>query len=154
MAKLNARRRTILRLLLINVALPLFAAGYALAFRAAQANGLPLFDCVFHRLFGIYCPGCGGSRSVANLLRLQFGKSFWYYPAIPYTAALLAWWDVLLVRALARRADVSPDLPRWTVLAIPVLILATFVFRLVAMLVFHFDPIAALEAGELPFFSR
>ena len=44
--------------------------------------------CVLYEKYGIYCPGCGGTRSVICLLRGQFLKSFCYHPFVPYVAAV------------------------------------------------------------------
>lgn len=48
---------------------------------------LPRFGepgCVFQRLFGIYCPGCGGTRAVFALLRGDILLSLYYHPLVPY----------------------------------------------------------------------
>ena len=47
--------------------------------------------CVFYRLTGWYCPGCGGTRAVLNLLRGNILKSFFYHPFVPYTVAIGGW---------------------------------------------------------------
>lgn len=39
--------------------------------------GNPLF-CVFHKLTGLYCPGCGSGRASAALLHLDFKAAFQY----------------------------------------------------------------------------
>ena len=39
--------------------------------------GNPLF-CVFHKLTGLYCPGCGSGRASAALLHLDFAAAFQY----------------------------------------------------------------------------
>lgn len=37
--------------------------------------GIP---CVFHKVTGLYCPGCGGNRAVISLLKLDFYHAFRY----------------------------------------------------------------------------
>ncbi len=68
--------------------------------------------CVIYRFTGFYCPGCGGSRAVAELLRGNIVASFLYHPLAAYgiilylvfmgshTAAYLVSW---LRRAADRR---------------------------------------------------
>lgn len=46
-----------------------------LAFLAVQ--GLRI-DCLFHKLTGLYCPGCGNTRATLCLLNLEFGKMLRY----------------------------------------------------------------------------
>ena len=37
------------------------------------------FGCVFQRLFGIICPGCGMTRAVLSILRFDFMSAFEYH---------------------------------------------------------------------------
>lgn len=38
--------------------------------------------CLFHKFTGFYCPGCGITRSLISLFRLDFYQSFRYNPLI------------------------------------------------------------------------
>ncbi|MCR8634236.1 DUF2752 domain-containing protein [Paenibacillus sp. N5-1-1-5] len=38
--------------------------------------------CVFHELTGFYCPGCGMTRAVLSLLKLDFYQAFRYNPLL------------------------------------------------------------------------
>lgn len=44
--------------------------------------------CWFRNTFGIICPGCGFSRGLACLFRLDFAKAFYYHPMV-YALPLL-----------------------------------------------------------------
>lgn len=67
---------------------------------AVAVLGIPLFliflagrdlsqsDCVFQVLLGMYCPGCGGTRSVNALLHGHVLQSLWYHPLVLYVAAI------------------------------------------------------------------
>lgn len=44
--------------------------------------------CVLYDIFGIYCPGCGGSRAVRALLSGDIGTALYYHPFVPYAAVL------------------------------------------------------------------
>ena len=44
--------------------------------------------CLFDRLLGIYCPGCGGTRALTALVHGRLLQSLWYHPLIPYTAVI------------------------------------------------------------------
>jgi len=48
------------------------------------------YPCRLYDLYGLYCPGCGGTRAVVYLLKAQFVKSFIYHPVVPYTALLVS----------------------------------------------------------------
>lgn len=40
-----------------------------------------VFPCILYNVFGIYCPGCGGTRSIIFLLQGKIIESFLAYPA-------------------------------------------------------------------------
>lgn len=42
--------------------------------------------CMFQKLTGLYCPGCGGTRAVKHLLGGDFLLSIQYHPFVLYTA--------------------------------------------------------------------
>ena len=45
--------------------------------------------CLFYRLFGIICPGCGMTRALFSCLRLDFAAAWRYHPmvfSLPYLA--------------------------------------------------------------------
>ncbi len=42
------------------------------------------FPCVFRKLTGLYCPGCGGTRAVRFFLRGKLISSFICHPLVPY----------------------------------------------------------------------
>lgn len=75
--------------------------------------------CVFHRLTGLYCPGCGNTRALAALLRGDVAGSLaWNVLLIP-TLVVLA---VLCVRP-------RTALNRYFAWTIPVAVIAFFVAR-------------------------
>ena len=59
------------------IALPLYYLG---VFKALE----PYNYCVFKRVTGIYCPGCGGTRALKALLSGDIAASIFYHPAVLY----------------------------------------------------------------------
>ncbi len=45
-------------------------------------------DCFLYSYFGIYCPGCGGTRAVMALLEGRIWDSIYYHPIVVYTAII------------------------------------------------------------------
>lgn len=44
--------------------------------------------CAIYTLTGFYCPGCGGTRAVGELLHGHLLRSLWYHPLVPYAAMM------------------------------------------------------------------
>lgn len=78
----------------------LYILGLILAVPAAvllflQNSGVADFDvtdlippCLFHRVSGLYCPGCGGTRAVKCLLEGRLAACFFYHPFVLYCAVI------------------------------------------------------------------
>ncbi len=47
--------------------------------------------CMFHRVTGYYCPGCGGTRAVFTFFRGDIVRAFKFHPFVPYTFILGGW---------------------------------------------------------------
>lgn len=47
-----------------------------------------LYPCLFHRISGLYCPGCGGTRAVKALLEGHFIDCLFYHPFVFYCAVM------------------------------------------------------------------
>ncbi|MDE6887627.1 MAG: DUF2752 domain-containing protein [Eubacterium sp.] len=50
--------------------------------------------CLFHRISGYYCPGCGGTRALLALLHGQLLRSAWYHPFVPYAAFIFLYFMI------------------------------------------------------------
>lgn len=47
--------------------------------------------CFFHLATGYYCPGCGGTRAVKELLKGDFLHSLYYHPFVGYVTLIGGW---------------------------------------------------------------
>ena len=62
--------------------------------------------CVLYTATGIYCPGCGGTRSVYALLRGDIIKSLYYHPFVFYMAVYYLPYEVSHTLDLITRGKV------------------------------------------------
>lgn len=53
-----------------------------------------LFPCPFHQLTGLYCPGCGGTRSALSLLHGHPLTSIRYNPIVIYGFVIYIWYMI------------------------------------------------------------
>ena len=131
------RKRATAVLILSNVAAVAIAVGYSVM--VEWLTELGLFTCGFKEAFHLYCPGCGGSRSVAHLLKFDFYSAFRSYP--PMMIFLFFCMDLELRGIMAIKRDdksaVSDFNLNWLI-SIPVAILIHFITRNVFLLFFEF----------------
>lgn len=132
------RKRAIILIVLINALVVAVSVLYTLLADALTDGGVVI--CKFKETFNLYCPGCGGSRSLAHLLKFDFYSSFLSYP--PMALFLFFFIDINLRAVMSVIRDDKRALSdfnlNWLIL-IPAVILAHFVIRNILLLVFGFD---------------
>ena len=94
-------------------------AGYA--FLAAHGLAIP---CVFRRLTGLSCPGCGNTRAVMAFLRGEGLRALAYNYLAPLEFFYLGWVLFFTARSYLRHGRVSYRPPR---IALDVLVLVALV---------------------------
>lgn len=102
--------------------------------------------CMFHRLTGYYCPGCGGTRAVIAFLHGDFLESFRCHPVVLYAAVLGAWFLVsqTIEKISRHRIRIGMQLREiylWIALAILIL---NVLVKNIALGVFHIDLLAGI----------
>ncbi len=50
--------------------------------------------CIFHKVTGYYCLGCGGTRAVFALARGNLLRSLFLHPFVPYVAIVGGWFMI------------------------------------------------------------
>ena len=63
-------------------------AGIWAVYHFALGDTVPRMPCVFDKVLGIYCPGCGGTRALTALVHGRLLEALWYHPLIPYLAVV------------------------------------------------------------------
>lgn len=134
----NKKTHRLVILILFNLSILGVALLYNLLF---EEKLLTVFSvgCAFKNAFGIYCPGCGGSRSLNALLNFRLLRSFIYYPAIPYTAAVILLFDIDLLFALIKGRGLCGRFYYKAFLGVPIIIMANFLLKNILLLAFGVD---------------
>jgi hypothetical protein len=134
-------RKNLYILIFLNAALFAFAISYTVYFKETEGTGREI-SCIFKDTFGIYCPGCGGSRSLYYFLRLDFFRSFILYPPIIISALVVLDYDLRLsVSLIKKKTDITDRFKFYTFLLIPSSIMLTFIIRNLLLLVFKIDTV-------------
>jgi hypothetical protein len=78
----------------------ILAAGAGAAVLYARDPATPGFfpECPFHRLTGLYCPGCGSTRALYQLLHGHLSQAVAYNPAMVAALPFLGYAFITYVR--------------------------------------------------------
>lgn len=134
-------RKNLYILIFTNAALFAFAVAYTVYFKEIAETGRKI-SCIFKETFGIYCPGCGGSRSLYHLLRFELFRSFILYPPILIGALVILDYNLrLFISIIKKRTEITDRFKFYTFLLIPASIILTFLVRNLLLLVFKIDTI-------------
>ena len=141
----TVRKRIIAALIISHLVLFCVAAVYAILTELAIADGRDLVTCHFKESFGLYCPGCGGSRAVLLLFKLDPLGSFISNPVPLVSLVLILMLDLRAICAAKRNSMGPLKRARLSLLAIiPALALAVFLLRLYLVLCLGIDPLGDL----------
>ncbi|MGN0342317.1 MAG: DUF2752 domain-containing protein [Roseburia sp.] len=66
------------------VTLALVAVYFLISYITGFQLSRHIAPCYFHAITGLYCPGCGGTRSINFLLQGRCFLSFFYHPFVLY----------------------------------------------------------------------
>lgn len=100
-----------------------------------------LLPCLVNSTFGIYCPGCGGTRAVSALMHGNFVTSFVCHPLVIYTAIVGGWFLIsqTIERLSGHQIKIGMkyhDIYIWTALGI---VIINFIIKNLLLIVWHID---------------
>lgn len=140
------RKKALTLLLTLNLALLTATLLYAFFTVRAWEAGEELIPCFYKNSLHFYCPGCGGSRAVVAILRLDFLAALTYSPAVVVAFVLIAYLDVLAILAIIKNEP--KILARFNsnlLILIPTTILLNFAVRLILFFGFGIDVLGDLS---------
>ncbi len=136
----KTRKQILLLILLPNLLLLAVSLVYGHITEKAMAAGEEAVSCVFKNNMHLYCPGCGGSRSLVYLLDFNLFKSFVFYPALPISLLFILDIDLRAFISFVKN-DPRPlhSFNTKFLIIIPIVIIITFITRNVALVAFGID---------------
>lgn len=94
-------QKRLLRVILIACGLIALFVGYGL-FYNTTGFGIP---CMLHKTTGLECPGCGLTRAIAAVVRLDFAAAFGFNLLWPLYAAYFLWGSISMASVYVRRGE-------------------------------------------------
>ncbi len=109
------KRKTNLKLAIIAI------LGFLLYYLLNLYTGFAIF-CPFHKFTGFYCPGCGVTRLLFSLIKLDFYQAFRYNPLV--FILLIIGIIYLLIKFILKKFNIIIKVPNyvWYILIIIVII--------------------------------
>ncbi len=142
---MSLRKKLTLLYILPLLALISVSVLYAALTNSAVSKGEELFSCHFKETFNLYCPGCGGSRSLVALLKLDLIGSFVLFPALPVTVIILFCLYVRVFISLIKNDEGCLKAFKLnSLILIPVIIIINFLVRNILLIFFGIDIIGDL----------
>lgn len=95
-------------------------------------------SCVFRRVTGLFCPGCGGTRAVYHFVKGDIGRSFIYHPFVPYAFIVyIVFMSVIYYRKhYGKKEYRAIGLERYIYVGIAILLLQ-FAVKEILLIFFH-----------------
>ena len=138
------RNKMLFILVSVNLIFILLSALYAHEVHAAGGEGV--VSCGFKHVFKLYCPGCGGSRSLVHLFYLDIISATLAYPPMP--VLLFFYVDLNMRFSLAVTSYDTHYIKSFKLnrlIIIPVFILISFVIRNVLLVCLGIDYLGDLS---------
>ena len=131
-------------LIILNSVIFIISLSYVIYFNLSE--GTEFFPpCKFKESFHLYCPGCGGSRSLRALFSFDFIESFILYPPIIISSLIILYYDILLLLSIIKKDTKYTDKFKfYPMILIAVSIILTFVVRNILLIYCGYDPIGDL----------
>ncbi len=109
------KRKTNLKLAIIAI------LGFLLYYLLNLYTGFAIF-CPFHKFTGLYCPGCGVTRMLFSLIKLDFYQAFRYNSLV--FILLIIGIIYLLIKFILKKFNIIIKVPNyvWYILIIIVII--------------------------------
>ncbi len=115
---------------------------YAALTYESVSRGEELITCHFKESFHLYCPGCGGSRSLVALMRFDIIGSFILFPALPITVIILTCLYIRVFLSFIKNDEKYISGFRLnSLIIIPIVIILFFFLRNILLIFFGIDPV-------------
>lgn len=127
---------------LLHMTLPILG-GFLLLYHHLNFPWKSFSGCLMRGLLHLYCPLCGGTRSLEAVLRLDFASAWRYHPLLPIGLLLFLILDAVAWIRFFRGKKTLSILPQKGYYFFVALLLVFFVWRNLQLL-WGIDPIGEL----------
>ena len=130
--------KTLKKFIIGNAIVALCVIGFLIyAFLTVGKEG---YECVFYRSTGLICPGCGGTRAVISLLKLDFLSAIKYNVAVPFGAFVYLYYNIRgIIEAKRENLEYFSKQKYVLCIVLAVIMILNFVVKNVLLLGFNIN---------------
>ena len=147
---IDDKRKDLKRLLLLNLGALAFAIAFSLVAILMRRVTFPYVYCLTYSLARLYCPFCGGTRALFELMTLDFLSVLKYNAFLLYLIAAFVFFDIRAAILILKGRKGAFTVPKWLKILTVCIGVAYFVVRNLMLIAFDIDPIGDL----LPFWEN
>ena len=144
MTERSSRKRSVFWFVALHIAaiagvllFPYYRVGASVVFSVIPS-------CILHDWFHLYCPLCGGTRAVDELLHFHLLESLRFHPLVLVFAVLIGIWYILAWIRLIRGKSLIIEIPKPLSISLTVALVAFWILRNLLLIVFQIDPVGDL----------
>ena len=101
------------------------------------------FDCPSLLMFDLYCPFCGATRALGELLDGRILSALIYNPAFILFIPYFIYYDIASFISIIKKEKL-PNINKWVSITLIAVLVANWIFRNALLIIFDIDYIAML----------
>lgn len=87
--------------------------------------------CMFNKITGLYCPGCGVTRMMVDIIHLNFKEAFYHNMLVFTLLPFLSFYVIykLYIYIFDKKDNITNSIPRWISITLLIITLSFGVLR-------------------------
>ena len=123
------------RIIIVNIIVAVLVAGFVvITLLLKDREGM---QCAFYKLTGLYCPGCGGTRAVYSILKLNILDAIRYNITVPFGIFVYLYYNIRsFIAGLKNDAEYFEKQKYPLCIALAVVLILNFIVKNALLLIF------------------
>lgn len=138
------KRKGIRNLVLLNLGLLCVFAAFLLYALTLKRITVPYVYCLMYSLFHLYCPFCGGTRAIFDILNLDMLSAIKHNVFLIYLIIAFVFYDIRALSMILKGQKNAFSVPKWLWMLTVILFAVFFVVRNLLMIAFGIDTVGDL----------
>lgn len=138
------KRKGIRNFVLLNLGLLCIFAAFLLYALMLKRITVPYIYCLTYSFFHLYCPFCGGTRAIFDILSLDILSAIKHNVFLIYLIIAFVFYDIRALSMILKGRKNAFSVPKWLWMLTVILFAVFFVVRNLLMIAFGIDTVGGL----------